>query len=70
MKPTTGKVKLPLFLCMEDDLILFVNERQLFLCTRISGRYAPLILAPAEGSSLEPCTLDYLNIKSFNYAFI
>ena len=27
--------------------------------TRISGRYAPLILAPAEGSTLEPCPLDY-----------
>ena len=27
-----------------------------FYLTRISGRYAPLILAPAEGSSLEPCT--------------
>ena len=33
-----------------------------FYRTRISGRYAPLILAPAEGSSLEPCTLDYLII--------
>ena len=30
--------------------------------TRILGRYAPLILAPAESSSLEPCTLDYLII--------
>ena len=26
--------------------------------TRISGNSAPLILAPAEGSSLEPCPLD------------
>ena len=36
---------------------------QAHLCkTRISGRYAPFILAPAESSSLEPCTLDYLII--------
>ena len=35
------------------------------LKTRILGRYAPLILAPAESSSLEPCTLD----KLFNYFY-
>jgi hypothetical protein len=29
-----------------------------YMATRISGRYAPLILTPAEGFSLEPCTLD------------
>ena len=33
-----------------------------FINTRTSGRYAPLILAPAESSSLKPCTLDYLII--------
>ena len=31
--------------------------------TRISRRYAPLILAPVESSSLEPCTFDYLIIQ-------
>ena len=31
----------------------------LYKITRITGRYAPLILAPAESSTLEPCTLDY-----------
>jgi hypothetical protein len=38
------------------------NQKPQILLTRISGRYAPLILAPAEGSSLEPYTLDYLII--------
>ena len=34
-----------------------------YTVTRISGRYAPLILAPAaESPSLEPCTFDYLII--------
>jgi hypothetical protein len=28
--------------------------------TRILGSYWPLILAPAEGSSLEPCPLDLM----------
>ena len=40
------------------------------LNTRISGRYAPLILAPPESSSLEPCTFDYLIIYFFNYLII
>ena len=42
------------------DQNLIINVFQDFWYTRISGRYAPLILAPAEISSLEPCTLDYL----------
>ena len=42
--------------------IIQVNTMQIW-STRISGHYAPLILAPAEGSSLEPYTLDYLNIS-------
>ena len=33
------------------------SEIKQILDTRISGRSAPLILAPAEGFSLEPCTL-------------
>ena len=36
--------------------------------TRISGRYAPLILAPAESSTLEPCIVDFISfvIQSVN----
>ena len=41
---------------------LHLNKAQKFFTTRISGRDAPLILAPAESFSLEPCTLDYLII--------
>ena len=47
------------------------NYRIYFYRTIISGRYAPLILAPAESSNLEPCTLLHLIIfyiiQSFNY---
>ena len=40
-----------------------VDERkEKYVKTRILGRYAPIILAPAESSSLEPCTFDYLII--------
>jgi hypothetical protein len=44
----------------------FIYIMDLIFITKISGRYASLILAPAESSSLEPCTLDYLNINYFN----
>jgi hypothetical protein len=37
-----------------------VTEWKTVLDTTILGRYAPLILAPAESSSVEPCTFDYL----------
>ena len=45
-------------------ITLKLNYRTLGSCdlkyiTWILGRYAPLILTSAEGSSIEPCTLDY-----------
>ena len=45
--------------------------RNVIYLTRIWGCYAPLILAPADGFSLEPCTKDQLfRYFTFKLSFI
>jgi hypothetical protein len=53
-------------LFVEDHLQWCYN----YVCTKISGRYAPLILAPAESSSLEPWIIylfNHLINQLYNY---
>ena len=40
-----------------DQRVIWKMFKPIFISTRISGRYAPLILAPAEGYSQKPCPI-------------
>ena len=58
-------LKIPLSLSMSPRM------RNVIYLTRIWGCYAPLILAPADGFSLEPCTKDQLfRYFTFKLSFI